>query len=191
MVVKEYISASRLYADSFDLAYKIFKGGCRPDYIVGVWRGGTPVGIVVQELLHYLGVSSDHISIRTSSYEGIDKRGKEIQVHGLGYLVKNINSYNNLLIVDDVWETGLSMQKIESQIGKYCRRNTPHIETATIYYKPKRNQTPLEPKYYLHETDNWIVFPHELDGLTIDEIRKNKRDVGHTLKDIIEKLTRQ
>ena len=188
MVNKNYLSASQLYVESFDLAYKIFRDGCRPDYIVGVWRGGAPVGIIVQELLHYLGVPSDHISIRTSSYKGIDKRGKEIQVHGLGYLVKNVNAYNNLLIVDDVWETGLSMQKIESQISKYCRRNTPHIETATIYYKPKKNQTSLKPKYYLYETDDWIVFPHELEGLTIDEITKNKRDIGHTLKDLVKDL---
>jgi hypothetical protein len=37
----------------------------------------------------------------------------------------------------------------------------------------------------LHETDEWLVFPHELDGLTIDEIKENKPAV----KDLIEKIT--
>jgi hypoxanthine phosphoribosyltransferase len=48
----------------------------RPSFIVGVWRGGTPVGIAVQEILDYLGVQTDHISIRTSAYYGINKRKK-------------------------------------------------------------------------------------------------------------------
>jgi hypothetical protein len=37
----------------------------------------------------------------------------------------------------------------------------------------------------LHETDEWLVFPHELDGLTIDEIKENKPAV----KDLIEKIS--
>ncbi len=36
--------------------------------------------------------ASDHIAIRTSSYEGIEQRGKQIQVHGLNYIVKNADA---------------------------------------------------------------------------------------------------
>ena len=36
------------------------------DFIVGLWRGGSPVGIGVQDCLEYLGVETDHIAIRTS-----------------------------------------------------------------------------------------------------------------------------
>ena len=35
---------------------KILKSGFNPDFIVGVWRGGTPVGIAVQEFLDYFGL---------------------------------------------------------------------------------------------------------------------------------------
>lgn len=68
---KVYISAQSLLDDSYRLAVKILEDGFRPDFIVGIWRGGTPVGIAVQELLHYFGVPTDHISIRTSSYKGL------------------------------------------------------------------------------------------------------------------------
>ena len=50
------------------LAWQVYESGFRPDYIVGVWRGGAPIGIAVQEFLDVLGVKSDHIAIRTSSY---------------------------------------------------------------------------------------------------------------------------
>ncbi|MDH5188986.1 MAG: hypothetical protein OEW37_08530, partial [Rhodospirillaceae bacterium] len=67
MVDKQFISAEELLRDSFLLGHLILESGFRPNYIVGVWRGGTPVGIAVQELMEYHNVSTDHISIRTSS----------------------------------------------------------------------------------------------------------------------------
>jgi hypothetical protein len=79
MVEKRFITAQELLEDSFRLGRRVLESGFRPDFIVGVWRGGTPVGIAVQELLEHNGVSSDHIAIRTSSYEGIEKRGKQIR----------------------------------------------------------------------------------------------------------------
>ncbi len=88
---KYYISADDLLLDSYKLGVKIFDSGFKPDFIVGVWRGGTPVGIAVQEVLEYLGSPSDHIAIRTSSYYGIGKQNKEVKVHGLDYIIQNIN----------------------------------------------------------------------------------------------------
>ncbi len=89
---KVFISADQLIEDSFQLGLKVFESGFRPDYIVGVWRGGAPVGIAVQELLHVLGVESDHIAIRTSSYTAIGERDKNVRVHGLTYLIKRLEA---------------------------------------------------------------------------------------------------
>jgi hypoxanthine phosphoribosyltransferase len=63
---KRYIQEQELLEDSFRLAVQIYESGYRPDFIVGVWRGGSAVGIYVQECLQYLGVKTDHIAIRTS-----------------------------------------------------------------------------------------------------------------------------
>ena len=125
MVEKEFISAQQLLEDSFRLGIKIFESGFRPDYIIGIWRGGTPVGIAVQELLDYFGVKTNHIAIRTSSYEGIEKRKKEIRVHGLDYVSDNINSEDSLLIVDDVFDTGLSIEAVLHSLKERARKNTP------------------------------------------------------------------
>ena len=88
MEEKIYITAQELLNDSFELGIRIFKSGFRPSFIVGVWRGGTPVGIAVQEILDHLGVKTDHIAIRTSSYFGIDKQKKRVRVHGLEYVTR-------------------------------------------------------------------------------------------------------
>lgn len=175
---KVYIGAQDLLIDSFRLGLEVYKSGFRPDFIVGVWRGGTPVGIAVQEILDRHGVKTDHIAIRTTSYTGIGQRGKKVQVHGLSYMIKNIDAEDSLLIVDDVFDTGLSIQAVIATLKCKARRNTPRdIRIATPWFKPANNQTAMTPDYYVHETDRWLVFPHELDGLTRDEILDNKPEL--------------
>lgn len=175
MVEKMYIGAQELLEDSFRLAMKIFRDEFRPDFIVGIWRGGTPVGIAVQELLDYYGIQTDHIAIRTSAYEGINRMSRQIRVHGLQYIIDNVNSEDNLLIVDDVYDTGLSIEAVLDALKDKARRNKPRdIRIAVVYYKPGNNKTDRAPDYYIHETDKWLIFPHELTGLTREEIFKNK-----------------
>jgi len=184
MTDKKFISAQDLLEDSIQLAIKVYESGFRPHFIVGIWRGGTPVGIAVQELLDYFGVQTDNIAIRTSSYTGINQRSNQIMVHGLGYIVKKINSEDSLLIVDDVYDTGLSVQAVLKSLREKTRKNTPHdIRIATVYYKPENNKTDREPDYFLHETDQWLVFPHELNGLTTEEIAHNKPRVAKLIQD--------
>ena len=69
IVIKRFLEEEQLIEDSFRLATEVFKSGFRPTFIVGLWRGGSSVGIYVQECLQYLGVKTDHISLRTS-YRG-------------------------------------------------------------------------------------------------------------------------
>ncbi len=175
MPKKKYIAAQELLDDSFQLGTNIYNDGFAPDFIVGVWRGGTPVGIAVQEILHVLGVESDHIAIRTSSYRSIGQREKEVRVHGLSYIIRNVNWNSKLLIVDDVFDTGLSIKAVFDNLTLKARRNMPEdIRIATAWFKPDNNKTDLVPDYYLHTTDKWLVFPHELDGLSHAEILDNK-----------------
>jgi hypothetical protein len=182
-VDKHFIGAEQLLEDSFRLGMKILDSGFRPRSIVGIWRGGTPVGIAVQELLDYFGVETDHIAIRTSLYRGIGERSAETRVHGLQYVIDTVEADAGLLIVDDVFDTGLSIDAVIDHIVAKARRNTPtDIRVATVYYKPRNNRTQRVPDYWIHETDKWLVFPHELHGLTRDEIRANKRGVGPFLE---------
>ncbi len=182
VIEKTYISPQSLYEDSFKLAAQIFESDFRPNYIVGVWRGGTPVGIVVQELLEFCGVESDHIAIRTSSYDGIGKRSDNVRVHGLGYIVDKINSDDRLLIVDDIYDSGLSVQAVLRELKARCRKNTPEdVRVATLYYKPKNNKTDSQPDFYVHESEEWLVFPHEILGLSHEEITNSKPELAGLL----------
>jgi len=181
---KLFIQSEELLKDSFNLAWQVYESGYRPNYIIGVWRGGAPIGIAVQEFLDVLGVPSDHIAIRTSHYKGMDLRDSQVQVYGLNYIIKQVESEDSLLIVDDVHDTGISIQKIISDLQTACKKNTPEIKVATPYFKPKKNKTERKPDFYIHETEKWLVFPHELEGLSMDEIIEFKPE----LFDLAEKI---
>ena len=182
---KVFIKAEELLRDSFLLALRILESGFRPDYIVGIWRGGTPVGIAVQEYLDYAGVETDHIAIRTSYYTGIERTAQNVQVHGLGYLIRKVNQKDSLLIVDDVFDTGMSIEAVLDELKSRARLNTPsNIRIAAPWYKPSKNKTGREPDYYIHETSHWLVFPHELRGLSEREVQSGKPDVADIVRSI-------
>ena len=179
---KIYISADDLLIDSFKLAQQIFESGFRPQFIVGVWRGGAPVGIAVQEYLDFAGVKTDHIAIRTSSYYGIGLQDKEVRVHGLNYIIDNVNATDELLLVDDVFDSGRSVIAVIKELEEKTRANLPKtIKIATPWYKPSRNTTSIVPDFFIHETDSWLVFPHELSGLSMEEISVGKPEIARTL----------
>lgn len=179
---KHYISANELLADSFKLAEKILQDGFIPDLIIGVWRGGAPVGVAIQEWFTYRGLSTDHISIRTSSYSGIDQQEKIVRVYSLDYLIENSNKDSKLLLVDDVFDTGRSMRAIIAELQKQAGDNCPQqIRIAAPWYKPTRNKTNIVPDYYQHEASEWLVFPHEMCGLEPDEIIAGKPELAEAL----------
>ena len=184
LMKKHFIQSQQLLRDSFELAWQVFDSGYRPNYIVGVWRVGAPIGIAVQEFLDVLGVKSDHIAIRTSYYSGIAERKKSVQVFGLNYMIKKLESEDSLLIVDYVHDTGVSVDQIIKDLNKACKKNTPEIKVATPYFKPSNNETDRTPDYFLHKTDQWLVFPHELEGLSIEEIVENKPELSKLIDQI-------
>lgn len=180
---KIYISGDELVLDSFKLAARIHHSGFRPDLIVGVWRGGTPIAVAVQEYFEYMGLGADHIAIRATSYSGIARRHAEVRIHGLEYIAENRRAHHNLLIVDDVFDTGRSAQAICEAIRAEAGEKAPLavIKTAMPWYKPGNNRTGTAPDYCLHTTDKWLVFPHELCGLSREEIQQNKAAIAQTL----------
>ena len=176
---KIYLTAESLLRDSFLLAEQILKDGFIPNFIVAVWRGVTPVCIAVQELLQYAGIPTNHIAIRTSYYTGIGETKDSVRVHGLGYLIRELNHGDSLLIVDDVFDSGRSIDDIITALEQRTRRNMPgDVRVATPWYKPGKNKTDRAPDFYIHQPDAWLVFPHELQGLTATEVVEGKPGIA-------------
>jgi hypoxanthine phosphoribosyltransferase len=188
MIKKTFVEEKTLLNDAFRMAVSVYESGFTPTFIVGIWRGGSSVGIYVQECLQFLGVESDHIAIRTS-YAGLTEYQKtvddptSIRVHGLQYLLENLNADDRLLLVDDVFNSGYSIEAVITELQQKLRLNMPSdVRVATPYFKPARNKTGRSPDYYVHEVDEWLVLPYELQGLSQDEIVNNKPSMAGILE---------
>ncbi|MBR9868995.1 MAG: hypoxanthine phosphoribosyltransferase [Oceanospirillales bacterium] len=187
---KYFINEQELICDSFRLGAQIFESGYRPDFIVGIWRGGSTVGIYVQECLQYLGVKTDHISIRTSyrglpGYQSMIEGEGTIKAHGLRYLLENLNRDDKLLIVDDVYGSGKSIEAVLTQLSQRAKRNMPvDVKVAVPWFKPAHNQTRRTPDFYTHTTDKWLVLPYEMVGLSESEIYANKPGLEAIMKTV-------
>jgi uncharacterized protein len=181
---KIFVTPDQLRKDSYELGSRIINSGFIPDFIVALWRGGATIGCYIHELFKYCNHDVDHIAIRTSRYTGIEKARQFVSVHNLEYLEKRVSKTSKILLVDDIFDSGNTMKavfdELENKLGE--GKMPMEIKVATVYYKPKRNETNREPNYYVNETDNWIVFPHELEELTMDEIRNY---MGQEINDII------
>ena len=145
---KIFLDSNGLTRDSFALARRIYDSGFRPDVIIGLWRGGTPVAVAIQEFLHYLGVLLDHL-----------------------------RDAEHVLVVDDIFDSGDTIAAVKETLRPFVK----DLRFATLYYKPARSRWPFKPDFYLKETDAWLVFPHELVGLTPDEVREKDPEVARLL----------
>lgn len=188
---KKYIEEKELMLDGFRLGKQIYDTGFRPDFIAGIWRGGSAVAIVVQECLQYFGVETDHIAIRTSydgmqSYSDMIRHANRIRVHGLEYLVNRLEATHRLLLVDDVYSSGRSVEAILRKLRRKLRQNMPEtVRVAAAWYRPVEERP--RPDYFVNQTDQWLVLPYELTGLSPEEIRRNKPWVSPIIQSIEKK----
>ena len=82
-----------------------------------------------------------------------------------------------VLFVDDVFDTGGTAAAVVDR----SRRIGIDGKYACLYWKRPQNKTSLVPDFYVADTgDDWLVFPHEFDGLSPDEIRE-KDELLHKL----------
>lgn len=174
---KIYLDSNGLTRDSFALARKIYDDGFRPDVIIGLWRGGTPVAVAVQEFLHCLGVDCYHTALKTQAYTGIGEH-KHPVIENMGAVMDHLKTAARVLVVDDIFDSGDTVAAVREAFAPFVR----DLRFATLYYKPARSRWPFKPDYYLRETDAWLVFPHELVGLSPEEVERKDPYVAALLR---------
>ena len=175
---KRYLSGDEVLLDSFRLARQIYDSRWDPDLLVILWRGGAPVGLAIHEFFVYKGLRKEHLPVKCSSYAGL-RQAQPPEISLAPQQLERIRPGQRVLIVDDIFDTGLTagrMREIVAARGAESR-------VATLFWKPSRNCTADRPDYYLHATDQWVVFPHELDGLTRDEVRRKSPEIEALLRD--------
>ena len=164
---KHYLSADAFLRDSWRLAAAVKRSGWRPDILIALWRGGAPVGVALHEYFKVVGWPMQHLPLKCASYTGIGENPGDVAfTHGdivFGMLRKG----DRVLVVDDVFDTGKTAAAVKARIDA----TGAEMRMACVYWKPLKNLTTLKPDYFAKDVGlDWIVFPHEIEGLTKEEV---------------------
>ena len=139
-----------------ELADKIVSSGKKYDVIVGVGRGGLIPAVI---LSHQLGVPLIPIN-----WQLRDSDTADYHMDNYALLKKVVGNSKNLLLVDDINDTGKTMNDIKYQINLKMledgNRRDFNMDTATLYQKTK---TSHGPNSFCELVDDsvWVVFPWE------------------------------
>lgn len=166
---KQYISANDYLQDNWRLAAKVRRSGWRPDFILGLWRGGAPVAIAVHEFFKVTGWDVQHVPLKCASYTGIEANdGEVVFTHG-DMVFGMFRKGDKVLVVDDVFDTG----KTASAVKRRLDVAGVDMRMACVYWKPEKNATGMKPDYFVEDVGgSWIVFPHEIEDLSDDEVAR-------------------
>jgi len=149
---------------------QVIASGWRPDYIVGITRGGLIPAVMLSHKLdcamHALGVSlRDGGSTETNAWMAEDAFGYK----GTGYSVEQ----KQILIVDDINDSGATLNWIQQDWQSSCLPSNERwksvwgntVRVAVVF--DKQPSTCLMPISYQGEiippenTSDWVVFPYE------------------------------
>ena len=180
-IEKTYLSANEFLSDVWRLAARIAESGWKPDLLVALWRGGAPVGVGVHEFLKTIGWDFRHIAVKCASYDGIGENVGEVRFEGCDEVFARIKSGEKILVVDDVFDTGKTAVAVRERL---CALGA-EMRMASVYWKSGNNKTGMKPDYFVRECSNdWIVFPHEMEGLSGEELSKKDPQLAELLRSL-------
>ena len=158
------------------ISFQMFKDNWRPDYIVGLTRGGLIPAVMMSNTLdipmHTLEVKlRDHVNTESNLWMAEDAWG-----YGGSYENKPIQDefkQKNILILDDINDTGATLDWIIQDWQANCLPNSPHwadvwgnnvrfavlIDNLSSKFSRKVDYCGTE--INKAERDVWIVYPWE------------------------------
>lgn len=105
--------------------------------------------------------------VKLASYQGISSTGKITEVIGVNEDI----SGRCVVIVEDIVDTGLTMQRLLETLGT---RNPQEIHIASLLVKPEKLQVPLNIKYAAMNIPNDFIVGY---GLDYDGLGRNYKDI--------------
>ena len=155
------------------LAIEIHKS-YNPTVLVGIMRGAAPIIDILSRILK---LPIAYIVIQSYSGKGMeDKQGQLMFAREISSLA-NDKDFNKVLLIDDLSDTGLTLNKSIEWLKNYgpTKDYIKEVKTACLW---KKKSSTFKPDFcpVRLDSDPWIVQPTEhYEELSIEEIiKKNK-----------------
>ena len=146
----------------------------KPTVLVGIMRGAAPILDILSRVLK---LPIAYIVIQSYSGKGTeDKQGKLMFAREISSLAKN-KDFDKVLLVDDLSDTGLTLNKSIEWLRKYepTKDYIKEVKTACLW---KKKSSTFEPDFcpIKLDSDPWIVQPTEhYEEMSIEEIIKRNK----------------
>jgi hypoxanthine phosphoribosyltransferase len=125
--------------------------GDRFDVMLVITRGGmVPAGM----LAYQLGIRTILVA-PVVAYDDVGTMHEHPVV--LGFPDPSQLEGHDVLVVDEVWETGNTISAVVERVKAAGGRPV----TAVLHYKPTRSRAGFAPDHYVFETDRWVVYPYK------------------------------
>jgi hypoxanthine phosphoribosyltransferase len=150
-----YVSWSEYHQKIETLAAKIYQSGWQFNQIVCLAKGGLRVGDILCRLYRQpLAILS------TASYGGVNNRTRGEITFSKHLSMTQANLGNKVLLVDDLVDSGNSLQGAINWLEEHHGREIEEIRTGVIWYKSCSTKTPDYYVEYLADSP-WIHQPFE------------------------------
>jgi hypoxanthine phosphoribosyltransferase len=150
-----HVSWSDYYQQIELLAVKIYQSSWQFNQIVCIARGGLRVGDILSRLY-----KQPLAILATSSYIGPGKQERGSLTFSRHLTMTTAQLGDRLLLVDDLVDSGITLQETIPWLKQYYGDQIEEIRTAVLWYKAR---SVIAPDYYVeYLTDNpWIHQPFE------------------------------
>ena len=157
------------YLDTVEKLALVINENYKPTVLVGIMRGAAPIIDILSRILK---LPTAYIVIQSYSGSGIEnKQGELIFARDISSIATN-KDYERVLLVDDLSDTGLTLNKSIEWLKQYepVKNYIKEIKTACLWKKKSSSFTPDFCPVML-KNDPWIIQPTEhYEELNIEEI---------------------
>jgi len=146
----------------------------KPTVLVGIMRGAAPIIDILSRIFK---LPTAYIVIQSYSGKGIESHQSELVFSRDISSIANKNDFSKVLLVDDLSDTGLTLNKSIEWLKNYepVKKHIKEIKTACLWKKKSSKFLPDFCPIKL-ENDPWIVQPTEhYEEISIDEIIKKQK----------------
>ncbi|QSR87205.1 hypoxanthine phosphoribosyltransferase [Candidatus Methylacidiphilum infernorum] len=126
----------------------------KPFLVLGLLNGSL---FFVADLLRNLPIRTEVEFLQLKSYSGTSSRG---YVQGLELIDKKKIASKNILVIDDILDSGLTLSAVKEALYK---AGASAVEFCVLLKKKKKEQLPIEPRWVGFEIPDEFVVGYGLD----------------------------
>ncbi len=149
---KRYITDKQIHTGVLDIVSQMYAEDWRPDYIVGVTRGGLYPAVLMS---HYTGIKMHTLDVRL--------RDGDTQEHN-AWMADHAQCGTNILVLDDINDTGETFAWIKQDWGlDNIADDIKNVRFATIIDNVPSKFDVDYSSIEINKAEDpaWIVFPFE------------------------------